>query len=799
MTTLHTVLFQKTVLATFVGLCLSQSVFALQEISDEGLSEATGEGIALLPQNAFMVFRGDNAGNETLPNILSDRTKDTGYIRYVPVGPLTSTALDYNKDNAVNSNDNAVGKADLFLYGLAISNADKNSNNRIGSDPYIKSWGTPTNPWILKVATDKEVPNFNTSTTCLGANDTSCHVTYLSLEAPLYDKDLPSSTASDADINGSSAYNLKLGLWADAFVRNPNVAEDMSATGNQFNLGAMYGSTATDRANRLRMQMIWDGLSINGSRIQMFQTLGGVGGPNDAGINQGLSVFYNNTLGMAGVLRFNSGDTQSLRANVTVGSQSRTYGGWTISGGSDGSASATPTFDEETSQFRFRTRTVTDSQSNIAWQAPTTMSVLRLSTRECLDGTTTGTGTSTTCSAAQSKLNTPAINGGNAPVFNQSEGLFLYSPNINLVLGSLYQPLIVGSDGKDFNLELAAIPNKPEIYKKIYTDYRTVAQGKDTSYLGSTCNVYQCGTDVTIGGKSYQGYNATHSSISIGSTQYDSASNRLYAYSGVEAVGVSFGALGNRAISGTQNVTRNEVQYQQRQKRTQTYVVTDRYRLTDGGLFSSAVDDPYGGSTCSSSFGSVDCNRWKNIQGRYTDWVYLTSINASGQKQFTNSDGTYAIYCTVAYACLAGTPMNGGVGAGGNTNTPSQTTPTFVAGMDDCWTTGAMTDSNCNGSFSGDGVKGLSRLTGGGGTITASNNRSWTYGSRSGWDTNDSSWFKVDQNGQIIDGRAAAIHGNANAIPTSITTVNASPLNNFGSAVIDGVLIQHMKISTKGL
>ncbi|MFX6540507.1 hypothetical protein ABTG54_20765, partial [Acinetobacter baumannii] len=53
MTTLnYTVGFQKTVLASLIGLCLSQSSFALEELSDAGLSETTGEGIAILPQNA---------------------------------------------------------------------------------------------------------------------------------------------------------------------------------------------------------------------------------------------------------------------------------------------------------------------------------------------------------------------------------------------------------------------------------------------------------------------------------------------------------------------------------------------------------------------------------------------------------------------------------------------------------------------------------------------------------------------------------------------------------------------------
>lgn len=70
--------------------------FALEELSDAGLSETTGEGIAILPQNTYMVLRGAGA-NETTNQILTDRTKDTGYINYVPVGPLSMTAADTNK------------------------------------------------------------------------------------------------------------------------------------------------------------------------------------------------------------------------------------------------------------------------------------------------------------------------------------------------------------------------------------------------------------------------------------------------------------------------------------------------------------------------------------------------------------------------------------------------------------------------------------------------------------------------------------------------------------------------------
>ena len=93
-------------------------------------------------------------------------------------------------------------------------------------------------------------------------------------------------------------------------------------------------------------------------------------------------------------------------------------------------------------------------------------------------------------------LITPAINGGVAPTFDANEE-FTFIANINLVLGTLYQPLVLGSDGKNFSLEIARIANKPEIYKQIYTDY----SGADTSYKGSTCNVYQCGSQLTLGGK----------------------------------------------------------------------------------------------------------------------------------------------------------------------------------------------------------------------------------------------------------------------------------------------------------
>ena len=281
MTTLHTVSFQKTVLATLIGLCLNQSVFALQELSDDGLSETTGEGIALLPQDTYMIFRGAGpneatplAGADGIAGNTDDRLNDSGYIRYIPVGPLTPEASAAG-----------AGKADLFLYGLAVSKSDNNTNTRIAStaaNASIKSWGTASNPWLLKASTAYNVPDFYVNGTNGGTSKSS--VTYLSMEAPLYNQSLAGLTSD----TGLDAYKLKLGLWADAFVRDPSKIE---GDANQFCLNGCTRNTSSvnttpiPRENRLRLQAIWNNFSVNGSNLQLFQTLGGVGLSGDTGIN----------------------------------------------------------------------------------------------------------------------------------------------------------------------------------------------------------------------------------------------------------------------------------------------------------------------------------------------------------------------------------------------------------------------------------------------------------------------------------------------------------------------------------
>ena len=491
MTTLnYTFHFNKTILLSLMTLCISPMSFALQPLSDETLSSTTGEGIALVPQDAYFVFQGENS----TANDLTDRSKDTGYIHVIPVGPLTNAALDTNKDNVVDAKDHSVGKADLFVYGLALSKSDGNHNSRLANSDTaarIGSWGTATNPWILKVETENQVPNFDPNNKCV-ASDPKCQVPYLTLEAPLFNTAIPTNVADGAD-----AYKLKMGLWADAFVLDPSKREGDASV---YKLGAT-NQTVERRANRLRLQAIWNDFTINGSRLQVFQTLNGATNAN------GMSAFYNNTLGIAGLVRLNSGDAANLR-----------------------------------------TTNLNDK-------------VLRLSTRE-----TTNT----------NLLDSPAVNGTSAPIFDANEGLFIHNLNANLMLGSLYQPLILGSDGANFSLELTRIPNKEDIYRKIYTDYDNP---NSTVYQGSTCNVYKCGNNGLTG---YQGNNATHSSITIGSTVYDASKNTLTAYKGADAVGVSFGAM--RPVAQSSGVTAPPANFKNMGSAVIDGVLIQHLKITTKGL-----------------------------------------------------------------------------------------------------------------------------------------------------------------------------------------------------------------------
>jgi hypothetical protein len=780
MTTLYTVSFQKTVLASLIGLCISQSAFALQELSDDGLSQTTGEGIALLPQDAYFVFRGAGP-NETQADILdaTKRVNDTGYIHYVPVGGLTSTVQDTNKDGNVNSLDHSVGKADLYLYGLAISkNANNDTNSRLDTgmngliaNAAIKSWGTATNPWIFKATTAKNVPNFSSSA-CTGGTDISCQVTYLNLEAPLYETTIPTSAA-----NGADAYNLKLGLWADAFVRDQSKAE---GNADQFKLGEQFSTTHTsrpeeaERANRLRLQGIWNGFSVNGSNLQVFQTLKGA---TDSG---GLSYFYNNTLGLAGTLRFNSGDGAGLKAGITRPTINRSesttlrYSTQDLNYVNSGAEPTDASFNSRI--YQLRTQNTTDSVSAWSFNMPSVKSVLRFSTQECgagnLNGCTTG--------SAQGLLASPGVSGSGvttAPNFSPNEGLFIYNPNINLVLGSLYQPVILGSDGKNFSLEVTRIPNKEEIYKKIYTDYT----GTDASYLGSTCNVYQCGTSEISG---YQGGSprddysassltnkklATHSSISIGTVESLDGGKTLQAFKGTatqDAIGISFGLI----PTGTTNIAASTSNYYQLEARIRSY-------YTPNGCVATGTGSP----ACTANTTSTTANQ----QNR---WTYVTGLNSTGQA--ANPYGVNINSSSWRNFASFRNYFNWNTDGGRCNNSTGTTNTCFDF---------AMTGGSANGTGSGGWVKVSSfdvpEIVAGYNPTIA--HTAYTAGTNTARQISIPAWAALPTWNANM-GTGANFSGSkwtSNPAPSSANV----GLNNMGSAVIDGLLIQHMKITTAGL
>lgn len=347
-------------------------------------------------------------------------------------------------------------KADVFIYGLALSKSDNSLSSRYSNQGF--NWGSADNPWLFRAGTEK-VKQFKNVEKDVG---------YLALEAPL-----ATTTPTESD------NNIKLGFWTDIFSRQLNSSAEVDPS-----TGAP--KSGLDKEHRLRTQFIANGLSLNGSQTRLFQTLDS-DNPN-----------HHQTLGMASVLRLNTNDNP---ANLSF------------------------------------------TDSNLDSKG------IRISTAaksDTLDGTAV----------------TPAIDGSLAPVFHDTEGLYLYSPNINLVLGNMYQPFVVGSEGNNIVLEVTRIPNVPEIYNKIYQNYEDGKGGYlgSTAFTGSTCNVVSCGTPLKANANDsaaiYQGRNATHSSIAIGTVER-LPNNMLRAKDHDNATGVVFKGvdgtaknLGSVAIDG---------------------------------------------------------------------------------------------------------------------------------------------------------------------------------------------------------------------------------------------------------
>lgn len=743
---------QKVLSQTILVLCsLNIPAYAMQVLDDDSMSDTTGEGIAFTINTANMQFNSaDDAGAGNA---------NTGYIRYIPVGALSQTVTDNNAAVALGCGGASppggctaaqiasaskynvqIGKGDIYLYGLALS-ANDNDANTLRSTGDIDI-GTSANPMLIKVVTQPAVPNF------VGAGTED--ISYMGFEYPLYQ-----ASWSGATFNDTTAKNLKLGMWTDAFVRDASVAEGL---GNQFWLNSpltgnrntsLTDTTQILRENRLRLQMVLNGFSLDGSNLKIFQTQTGATNAN------GLSTAYNDTFGLAAVMRINTGDSRGLKvaASYTDSGPVSNIGsitGWTTihggantalnpaTGAGDCNNTGTGSFNSTAVGCRYmiQNRTRTDSKTRtLTWTAPTASEskVLRLSTREIDD--------------TYGLMATPSLAPyPSAPNFANTEGLYMYNPNINLVIGSIWQPVIVGvaPDNRNLYMEVTRIPNKLAIYKEIYTAY-SGAQGAmsnaDFAALnGSTCNIYQCGGTTTAGGyqTSNNAYfyennngtvskltakNATHSSISIGTVNYDKANNLLTAYNGSDSIGVSFGALSNTLSVTTLSDPLYEVQYKRREVYDSTWV--RKY-------------------SCS-TFGGCGTDE----TGHLYQWRY-----------FNTATGTVTFNATAA-------PSN------------STCSPDF-------W-------GNCTGPTTGSGNP----------LFGNSANRSWTATTIPGaWLTGVVAADQTAFNNFITASNGTMALNNLNTLPNQAvdpTIVSATPFNNLGSAAIDGLLIQHLKITTKGL
>lgn len=375
---------------------------------------------------------------ETLNQLAADYAKERATTASNTVhDEVVRNAINMAKAAAQNANIGSLRtKADVFIYGLALSKSDDSLSTRYSNQGF--SWGSADNPWLFRAGTES-VKQFK---------DAAKDVGYIALEAPL------AKIAPDESDN-----NIKLGFWSDIFARELNSSNVVDPiTGGP--------TSGLDTNYRLRTQFVANGLSLNGSQVRLFQTL------------ESDNKDYNQTLGMASIVRLNTND---------------------------------------------RPETLSSSDSNLNSKG------IRLSTAAKTD-------------ALDGNVPTPALNGSAAPIFHDSEGLYLYSPNINLVLGNMYQPFVVGSEGNNIILEVTRIPNIPAIYNQIYQNYGGGLGESDLK--GSTCNVYSCGTPIKNNASDatvlYQGRNATHSSISIGTTERIPGTNLLRAKDGPNSTGVVF-------------------------------------------------------------------------------------------------------------------------------------------------------------------------------------------------------------------------------------------------------------------
>ncbi len=640
--------FRQSCIAMSVSLLLAQSAYALQDLSDMALSETTGEGVALLPENFKMVFQGPNDVSKassygTLTDkasLLEASRKDTGFIRIIPRGENYENLYKRAYDKIYKDNyqpNYTYAKANLYqpLYDSTYTSTydsiyqNGSTTSSTYQTKYTQVAGKNTtlyrNQEIETYVNTKEYQDYynkrydqyywNSTATVPNDGTTKYDGGWLNKEQAAANAmkntiqkiETSKGTIITNIVNNRLKDKTLAEIRADATVIAKNKAlsvanltvENYAISSSRAVANTSASSVVTGTRNKADVFIY--GLALSKSNDDMNQRYS----------NQGLTwgstenpwLFRSGTAkDIQQFKKENKADIAYIALEAPLAKQGGNstsdrikLGFWTdiFSRSFDSISYVDPVTGAPDSgldvNYRLRTQFVANGlsidgsqvrlfqtqSSSVAQQNQTfaMASILRLNTNDDpstlkasdLNLNARGIRIST---AAKTDIDdgavaTPAMDGSNAPLFNAVEGLYLYSTNINLVLGSMYQPFIIGSEGNNIILEVTQIPNIPEIYSKIYTLYEdtdsnpTFHTGTNltkTSFKGSTCNVAYCGSNtssITAGGVSvnYQGTNATHSSISIGSVTRDSTTNMLQANRDTNSTGVMFKSTSGASVN----------------------------------------------------------------------------------------------------------------------------------------------------------------------------------------------------------------------------------------------------------
>ncbi|QTD65072.1 hypothetical protein J4G46_04500 [Acinetobacter towneri] len=606
--------FRKPCLATAIGLLLANPSYALQALSDDSLSNTTGEGVALVLDDFKMVFQQPNdlsTGSSYTRGLENPSQYDTGFIRIIPTGEN----YQYIQNKQFEEK-----------YKIAYTNQYDNSHKAVYKTSETAEYDRVYQGEFDKAFAAKKVENEKIYSAYEFQNQEGTLYkerydywrayhgpggggTYYVVGNP---RNTIANTKALNDLNNVDQWkkeltrrvNEKLTIDATPIaVENAKALADMYALKQvELHANQVIRDTVNQQANithnRTKADVFIYGLALSKSDNSLSSRY------SNQGFNWGSAD--NPWLFRAGtekVKQFKNieKDVGYLALEAPLATTTPTesdnnikLGFWTdiFSRQLNSSAEVDPSTGAPKSgldkEYRLRTQFIAnglslngsqtrlfqtlDSDNPNHHQTLGMASVLRLNTNDnpanlsFTDSNLDSKGIRISTAAKSDTLDgtavTPAIDGSLAPVFHDTEGLYLYSPNVNLVLGNMYQPFVVGSEGNNIVLEVTRIPNVPEIYNKIYQNYEDGKGGYlgSTAFTGSTCNVVSCGTplkaNVNDSTAMYQGRNATHSSIAIGTVER-LPNNMLRAKDHDNATGVVFKGvdgtaknLGSVAIDG---------------------------------------------------------------------------------------------------------------------------------------------------------------------------------------------------------------------------------------------------------